>query len=333
MASAYCEEEVGITADIVLTAEYPDNPGQAVTVRVPRGAIPCGYQAIIILTLSDSIEGLVGYNQASVMAATPDGLVQGGLFFDVSIIIASREDVLAGGEIPYTELDNAWLAENPVSFTLNGLAFTPGRVPVFLSHPTDIEPLGDADVNLFAAKGAWSGANTGGFMVQGDALTGSATALSVFAPFERRATLAFSPNIAYGVVFGRAVLGETLERTFVVTNVGDLPVSGEAVVAGDGAFSVVGEAGYTLQPGQSVEITVAFTPTEICDYEAQLQLTGDPEGLHSARLLGSGTKGRTNLFGCGPGSAAGGGDWVVLLAVCVLLALGSGLRGAAGRAR
>lgn len=333
MASAYCEAEAGVTADIVLTAEYPDNPGQSVTVRVPRGAIPCGYQAIVILTLSDTIEGLVGYDQAPVMAATPDGFVDGGLFFDVSIIIASQEDVLAGGEIPYTELDNAWLAGNPVSFTLNGLSFTPGRVPVFLSHPTDVQPLGNADVNLFAAEGAWTDEGTGGFMVQGDALTGSATALSVFAPFERRATLEFSPNIAYGVVFGRAVLEKTLEKTFVVTNVGDLPVTGEALIAGDGAFAVVGEAAYTLQPGQSVEIAVAFTPTEIRDYEAQLQLTGDPEGLHSARLLGSGTKGRTNLFGCGPGSAAGGGDWAVLLAVCALLALGSGLRAAAGRAR
>ncbi|HQL94640.1 MAG TPA: DUF5011 domain-containing protein [Candidatus Hydrogenedentes bacterium] len=333
MASAYCEEEVGLTADIVLTAEYPENPGQSVTVRVPRGAIPCGYQAIVILTLSDSIEGLVGYDQAPVIAPTPDGLVAGGLFFDVSIIIASQADVLAGGEIPCAELDNAWLADNPVSFTLNRLSFTPGRVPVFLSHPTDIQPVGDADVNLFASEGAWTDDSTGGFMVQGDALTGSATALSVFAPFERRATLDFSPDIAYGVVFGRAVLEKTLTRTFTVTNVGDLPVTGEALIAGDEAFTVSGESAYTLQPGQSAEITVAFTPAEIRDYEAQLQLTGDPEGLHSARLLGTGTKGRTNLFGCGPGGAAGGGDWAVLLAVCALLALGSGLRGAAGRAR
>ncbi len=333
MASAYCAPEAGASADAVVAAEYPDRPGQSVTVRVPRAAIPCGYQAIIILTLSDSVEGLVGYDQAPVMAATPDGFVDGGLFFDVSIIIASQEDVLAGGDIPYAELDNAWIAANPVTLTLNGLSFTPGRVPVFLSHPTDVHPLGDADVDLFAAEGVWSDAGTGGFMVQGDALTGSATALSVFAPFERRATLVFSPNVAYGVVFGRAVLEKTLEKTFVVTNVGDLPVAGEALIAGDGAFTVVGEAAYTLQPGQSAEITVAFTPTEIRDYEAQLQLTGDPEGLHSARLLGTGTKGRTNLFGCGPGSAAGGGDWAVLLAVCALLVLGRGLRGAAGRAR
>lgn len=333
MASAYCAPEAGVAADVVVGAAYPDRPGQSVTVRVPRAAIPCGYQAIIILTLSDSVEGLVGFDQAPLMADPPEGLVQGGLFFDVSVIVASQEDVLAGGEIPYAELDNAWFAASPVTFTLNGLSFVPGRVPVFLSHPTDIQPLGDADVNLFATEGVWSDANTGGFMVQGDTLTGSATALSVFAPFERRATLAFSPNVAYGVVFGRAVLEKTLERTFVVTNVGDLPVSGGAVIAGDAAFTVVGEAAYTLQPGQSAEITVAFTPTEIRDYEAQLQLTGDPEGLHSARLLGSGTKGRTNLFGCGPGSAAGGGDWAVLLAACALLMLGRGLRGVAGRAR
>jgi hypothetical protein len=98
-------------------------------------------------------------------------------------------------------------------------------------------------------------------------------------------------------------------------------VTGEALIAGDEAFTVSGESAYTLQPGQSAEITVAFTPRKSATMRRSSSSHGDPEGLHSARLLGTGTKGRTNLFGCGPGGAAGGGDWAVLLAVCALLAL------------
>jgi hypothetical protein len=111
----------------------------------------------------------------------------------VSIIIASQADVLAGGGFPVPSWTTPWLADNPVSF--HPQPHCPSRrkgSPSFLSHPTDIQPVGDADVNLFASEGAWTDDSTGGFMVQGDALTGSATALSVFAPFERRATLDFS---------------------------------------------------------------------------------------------------------------------------------------------
>lgn len=328
LVAAFCPEEGGGAGDIFVTASPAHNPAQTVTVRVPRPVIPCGQQAIITLTLSDTLEGLLGGDGAALIPEPPAGRISTGLFFDLSILLADIADVVDGGGVTYRELDDGVLADNPVDISMNGLAFTPGLHPAYLSHPTAFFADDAADLNLAAEPGTWTDTHTGGFTVEGDTLSGRVTALSLFAPFERRISLSLWPDTASGVVFGRAVIGESLTKSFTLTNTGDVPMKGAGSIDGDAtAFVLCCPGPYHLGPGESVSINVKFTPCKPGDYAACLNISGDPEGVLSVRLLGTGTCGpKHSLLCCAPsGGGHGHGDWLALLAV-VLLLLATGWR-------
>ena len=61
--------------------------------------------------------------------------------------------------------------------------------------------------------------------------------------------------------FGQVTVGDTATITFTVSNPGSLPAVGSLLALPSGAFALVGDGAYDLQPGESDEVTVAFSPT------------------------------------------------------------------------
>jgi hypothetical protein len=328
MVAALCAEDGGSAEDITMTVNYDGDITQTLTVKVPRVVVPCGSQALVTVTVSDTIEGLLGRAEAPYFVPVPGGLIAGGLFFDISILVADLADVANGEPVTYSEIDNTVIEANPVSFSLSGLAFAPNLIPVYLSHPSSFAPEGAADLNLFGDTADWSDDYTSSFLVEGNTLHGQATSLSVFAPFEKEKVLTFSPDIEYGVIFGRAVIATSIDQVFTVTNNGTLRASGTATIVDEnGVFTLVGTGTYSLAPGESFDLTVRFTPTEVKDYEGTLNFSGVPNTDLSVRVLGTGTMGPKkkclSVIGCAPLSQGGsGGDLLVLAAAFGLLAAG-----------
>ena len=328
MVSALCPEDGGGSEDITVTANFGE-PSRTLTVTVPRAAIPCGYAALVTVTVSDTVEGLMGTAESGYLNPVPEGLISGGLFFDVSILVASLTDVAAGEPVAYTEIDNAIIAEHPVDISLNGLTFSPNLIPVFLSHATSFGADSAADMNLFGDTAGWSEDHTMNFMAEGDTLHGQATSLSVFAPFEKEKVLTFTPDIEYGVIFGRAVINTHIDKVFTVRNNGGIRAHGAASIEDtSGVFTIVGDAAYDLAPGESYELTVRFSPTESKDYEGILNFSGDPNTDLSVRLLGTGTAGPRKkclaFLSCSQGAGgASGGDAAALAAALGLIGAGA----------
>ena len=87
--------------------------------------------------------------------------------------------------------------------------------------------------------------------------------------------------------FGDVNIGENSTRVFTVKNVGTETLSGSA--SGLSApFSFVGGTSYTLNPGQSVTITVRFAPTVQGSFDDSVQFTGGGGATRNVSGSGSG---------------------------------------------
>ncbi|MEJ5376231.1 MAG: choice-of-anchor D domain-containing protein [bacterium] len=73
--------------------------------------------------------------------------------------------------------------------------------------------------------------------------------------------------------FGTVEVGESLTRTFTVTNIGSGILDGEATVDGAG-FSVTGGSPYSLAAGESSPVTIEFSPTNSDTFFATVSFTG-----------------------------------------------------------
>lgn len=92
--------------------------------------------------------------------------------------------------------------------------------------------------------------------------------------------------------FWQVSVGETVELSFHVRNIGGAPLTIDSiVVAGDPAFSLVDpETGFWLDPSEEREIPVAFTPSDPLQHTAfATVLSNDPERPEvEVSLLGAG---------------------------------------------
>ncbi|MFI0900258.1 choice-of-anchor D domain-containing protein [Streptomyces sp. NPDC020983] len=93
------------------------------------------------------------------------------------------------------------------------------------------------------------------------------------------------------MAFGGLVPGTTLDKTFTLTNTGNVPVTITKAKAPAGAFSAADPLpeGLVLGPEQSVRQTVTFAPTAVGDQTASYEVTGDAgQGEMLETLTGSG---------------------------------------------
>ena len=170
----------------------------------------------------------MGAGEAALVGEEPSGFVAGGLFFDVSILVTND------GGATYAELDNRVLEAQPVRLSLNGLAFTPGAVPSFYAYPTEM--VFDM-VNGFGlevtAGAAWSAGMLQNVTADGATLTAETAELSIFGAYETMPmgpVLSVSPNPAYDVVAGIVEVGQSVDTTLTLSNIGGGVLNGTATL-------------------------------------------------------------------------------------------------------
>lgn len=317
-------------APVVVTLANPDDPTQSVTVTVPRELVADGEHGVIIVAISCDAASLLFPEDSALLDddLPSDLLVAGAAFVEISVIVSSD------GGATFDEVDDAVVAANPVGVCLTGLAFTPGLVSTFFSHPTFVGSDDTFGVILTGQAGVWDGNAVQNADASGGVLCAEATALSAFAPFEEidlPPTLQVTPNPAFTRIVGLVEVGKSVTVAFTVKNVGSGTVTGTATLTSNtgGAYQFAGSPNYTLASGATQTITVRFTPVDARDggFPATIAFSSSGGGAASVNLLGTGTTAvkAFNIFGCGPaeGRPAGGlGDLaVVLLAAGALVAL------------
>ncbi len=305
-------------ADVTLTVANPADATQEVTVTVPRGVLAADEQAVLMLTVScDDLTSLLGAGEAALVGEEPSGFVAGGLFFDVSILVTND------GGATYAELDNRVLEAQPVRLSLNGLAFTPGAVPSFYAYPTEM--VFDM-VNGFGlevtAGAAWSAGMLQNVTADGATLTAETAELSIFGAYETMPmgpVLSVSPNPAYDVVAGIVEVGQSVDTTLTLSNIGGGVLNGTATLNDPaGVFTLVSDPNYSL--GEAAALTIRFTPAAAQEYTAELTLSGGENDV-VITLTGAGTTvaKRYSFFGCSPVTASGAGLFGDLLAIAIVV--------------
>lgn len=92
-------------------------------------------------------------------------------------------------------------------------------------------------------------------------------------------TISVTPD---SIDFGTVEVGESLRRSFNVTNIGVGTLDGDASVSGDG-FTVTGGSPYSLTAGQSSTVTIEFAPTGTGEFTATVTFSGGGGTTRSVR--------------------------------------------------
>ena len=307
-------------SDISVVVANPNDPNQVVTVSVGRDVIGAGQQAILFVSISCTLEDLLG-DEAFNLGTTPDGEIAGNAWFDVSIVVSND------GGATYGKLDNSILAGNPVTISINGLSVTPGSSASLQSYSTTVAADSEVGAKIFVDTDTWgSDSNDCAYDSATGTLTCEVSSLSVFGGFEQAepaAVIEVTPNPAFDFIVGIARPQTSVDNTLTVKNVGGGTLAGAATINDpNGVFTLVGDATYSLAGGASDSIVVRFAPgAKLGNFTATLTLTnsaGAPVTVTvkatSARIIKNFT-----LFGCGADNGTGslGADLAV-----VALALG-----------
>jgi hypothetical protein len=299
----------GAVAPVTVALEQPGDPDQVVTVSIPRAIAACGQQAIVVLGLSCDLIGLLGMDQAALLAAIPAGsaLVPDGAPFEISIIVKDN----AGNVI---EVDNALIAANPITISLSGMSFTADFKQTFLSHSSDVtgEPL-----QILAGGGDWADDAISDPTADGDTLTAETSSLSVFLAVEEPKvgpTMSITPNPAYETIVGIVEVGKKFTKDFTVKNIGSGTLVGTATLLSPSAdaaaaFKIISGANFSLTTGQTATVRVEFTPKKVGNIAATIRFSAQNNQVADAVVKGTGTifNKRFTFFGCGPASGSGSG--------------------------
>ena len=94
------------------------------------------------------------------------------------------------------------------------------------------------------------------------------------------------PAITPGFIdFGDVPVGTSLNKTFILTNVGNGTLT--TIVSASGAFSIIGDRTFSLSAGETANITIVFTPSVVFTYESNITFTGD-NFIYSRTVTGDG---------------------------------------------
>lgn len=113
------------------------------------------------------------------------------------------------------------------------------------------------------------------------------TILRLVAEHEARPDIAISPD---AIDFGGVIVGETSNRSFFITNMGTAQLNVTSISCPEGVFTPGSTGGFSLAPGQRIEIAAVFQPTEAIDYNEELTIESDDpdESTVVINLSGSG---------------------------------------------
>lgn len=309
---------------VTITLVNPSLPGQQLTVDARRDLARAGESAVLMVSLSDSIDSLLSpADTTAVVASVPESPIAGAAYFDINIIVSTD------GGATYAALPAERLAGNPLSFSLSGLDPDPEKVANFFRYPTEVISTQAEGVEVVPVEGDWTNSPLQNVMRNGDVLTAEATALALFAPIEQLNVLprvSISPNPGGTYNFGEIIVDTKVTQTFTVTNIGGLQLNGQAVLTdASGTFALEGPTSYSLANanGESVDIVLSFTPLAAATYAAELRFTGGDQGDVVIQVRGEGSDKQFNFFGCGAasnGRGMGRGDVLVILLMLAGLA-------------
>ncbi len=95
--------------------------------------------------------------------------------------------------------------------------------------------------------------------------------------------------------FGSLTEGQTETLSFSISSDGDAGLDGQVTLAEDagGSFAItIGDGDFSLEPGQTIEVEVSFSPSAVDNFEGLIEITHNAENEASPAevvLLGTGT--------------------------------------------
>ena len=96
--------------------------------------------------------------------------------------------------------------------------------------------------------------------------------------------------------FGEVDVGESVEETAEVRNIGDGTLSGEVTLSGSAAYELTaGSGSFSLGEGATREVTVRFTPEDEGEAEAELSITHEADNESSPFTVPAIGEGRIQL--------------------------------------
>jgi hypothetical protein len=207
----------------------PNNPSRIVTVVVPAGLVQAGENGILFLSAADDLNTLLGATEAADVAATPaGGLVPGGRFAEVSILISTD------GGATFSEIDPARLAETPVTVFMDGLTIVPGDNARIFDYPSDVidtDATAGVDIAIDAAVGqAWIPTSNGTSIAAGQ-MSAQLTSLSIVAPFATPGHMqVVSISDPFDFATGGKQVDVTLSNASILDDI-DVEIAGQAAAA------------------------------------------------------------------------------------------------------
>jgi hypothetical protein len=165
---------------VVLTAGAAAEAARNVTVSVPRGLLAQEESGIVLVTAADSLETLLGSSEATALQPEPEGrvLASGGQYVLVSVLV-TRD-----GGITFDEIDEARLADSPITVTFRGIEAPAGTPFALYRHPALIDSDATTGVMAVAAAGAWTTAGVYNVVTDADSTRADLTSLSVLALYQ-----------------------------------------------------------------------------------------------------------------------------------------------------
>ncbi|MBI2434405.1 MAG: hypothetical protein HYV26_16230 [Candidatus Hydrogenedentes bacterium] len=302
---------------IVAALLNPDEPGQRVTVSVPAGVLEEDEIGVLIVQWAPTLVALLGADGVLLQPEPGDGLVDGGQYVEISIIVSQD------GGVTFSEIDNARLVDNPVHIAMEGLQPPSASANVHLhSHGTNVgsDPVTGIEINVVI--GPWGVGSIGNETLEDDVLEADVFALSTFAPYlvsENEPVLSVTPP---QLLFGIVETGKNATKKFVVRNTGGGQLIGEATV--DAPFSIVSGASYDLASGETQEVSVRFAPVDNGFYFETVQFTGAGGAQRPVSGTGTDIHKPFRIFGCdaeGSGASLGTAVGNLLLTLGLFMVL------------
>ncbi|MBL7646019.1 MAG: tandem-95 repeat protein [Candidatus Hydrogenedentes bacterium] len=306
--------------DIEATLVNPANAQQRVNITVPHGLAEDGEEAILIAAIACGPEALFTRQQAEGIEDLPEDAVSGTPWIAVEVIV---RDI---GAPEFAPVSVARLAARPVSLLLNRLDFSPEDQATFFVNGVSVLSDDTSGLTVVPGGGSWSSADTEGALSESGTLSASVSRLGTVVALEslKPPIFASSPAIDETIDLGEVRVNESVERRITITNEGGERLIGTAELRdATGVFALIGEASYKLGHGETHQFLVRFSPRDDTAYAAAITFSGDPGGLLTAAISGTGMPAKG--LGCGPVDSAGTWPWGN--AVVVALTLGGLLLG------